>query len=132
LQLCLVQIIALIEVWHSFQWSCQMSKRYQLFINNEWVDPGTNEWFDSFDPFSGEAWAEIPRANAKDVDRAVQAGAAAMEGPWGKMSATDRGMLLYKLGTLIDANADLLADVESRDNGKLKSEVTGQVRYTAK
>jgi len=45
------------------------------------------------------------------VDRAVQAAAAAMEGPWGKMSPTDRGMLLHKLGALIDAKADQLADV---------------------
>jgi (Z)-2-((N-methylformamido)methylene)-5-hydroxybutyrolactone dehydrogenase len=109
-----------------------MSKRYQLFINNEWVDPSTGDWFDSLDPFSGDAWAQIPRADEKDVDRAVRAANAAMEGPWGKMSPTDRGMLLHKLGALIDAKADLLADVESRDNGKLKSEVSGQVRYTAK
>ena len=109
-----------------------MSNRYQLFINNEWIDPSGGEWFDSLDPFSGQAWAQIPRANAKDVDRAAQAAAAAMEGPWGKMSPSDRGMLIHKLGSLIDANADLLAEVESRDNGKLKSEVSGQVRYTAK
>jgi aldehyde dehydrogenase (NAD+) len=109
-----------------------MSKRYQLFINNEWVDPQSGEWFASLDPFSGEAWAEVPKANENDVDRAVKAAAAAMEGAWGTMSATDRGMLLHKLGALIDAHADELAEVESRDNGKLKSEVTGQVRYTAK
>ena len=109
-----------------------MSNRYQLFINNDWVDPGSKEWFDSLDPFSGEAWAQIPRANEQDVDRAVRAAAAAMEGPWGRMSASDRGMLLHKLGSLIDARADQLAEVESRDNGKLKSEVSGQVRYTAK
>ena len=109
-----------------------MPDRYQLFINNEWTDPSSNEWFDSLDPFSGEAWAQIPRANQKDVDRAARAAAAAMEGPWAKMSASDRGLLMYKLGTLIEANADMLAEVESRDNGKLKSEVSGQVKYVAK
>lgn len=109
-----------------------MTKRYQLFINNEWVDPSSGAWFDSLDPFSGAAWAEIPRGNSEDVDRAAQAAANAMEGPWGKLSATDRGMLLYKLGSLIEANADLLAEAESRDNGKIKSEVSGQMRYMAK
>ena len=48
------------------------------------------------------------------------------------MSATDRGMLLYRLGQLIDENAAALAEVEARNNGKLLSEVSGQVRYVAK
>jgi acyl-CoA reductase-like NAD-dependent aldehyde dehydrogenase len=105
---------------------------YQLFIANEWVDPDSGQWFDSLDPFSGEAWARIPQGNAKDVDRAAKAAAAAMQGPWGKLSATDRGMLLFKLGSLIERNAQKLAEAESRDNGKLFSEVLGQVKYTAK
>ncbi|MCG6203743.1 aldehyde dehydrogenase [Rhodopseudomonas sp. HC1] len=106
--------------------------RYQLFIDNDWHDPASNEWFETEDPFTGEAWAEIPRANAADVDRAVKSAKAALDGPWGTMSATDRGMLLYRLGQLIDENAATLAEVEARDNGKLLSEVSGQVRYVAK
>ena len=47
------------------------------------------------------------------------------------MSATDRGMLLYRLGQLIDENAAALAEIEVRDNGKLSGEVAGQVRYVA-
>ena len=109
-----------------------MTQRYKLFINNEWVDPLSGLWFDSLDPFSGEAWAEIPRANKEDVDRAVEAASAAMDGAWGTMSATDRGLLLHKLGELIEKNADNLTLAESRDNGKLSSEVGGQVRYMAK
>jgi len=107
-------------------------QKFQLFINNEWVDPQTGEWFESLDPFSGEAWALVPRAGKEDVERAVQAADAAMQGPWGKMSASDRGMLLHKLGDLILAHADELTEAESRDNGKLRSEVGGQVRYVAK
>ncbi|MDO8276751.1 MAG: aldehyde dehydrogenase [Burkholderiaceae bacterium] len=106
--------------------------RYQLFINNEWVDPDSGQWFDALDPFSGEAWAQIPQGNARDVDRAARAAAAALNGPWARMSASDRGMLIHKLGALIESNAQALADVESRDNGKLMSEVLGQVKYTAK
>ncbi|MDP1968992.1 MAG: aldehyde dehydrogenase [Burkholderiaceae bacterium] len=106
--------------------------RYQLFINNEWVDPDSGQWFDTLDPFSGEAWAQIPQGNARVVDRAAKAAATALSGPWARMSASDRGMLIHKLGALIESNAQALADVESRDNGKLMSEVLGQVKYTAK
>jgi (Z)-2-((N-methylformamido)methylene)-5-hydroxybutyrolactone dehydrogenase len=109
-----------------------MSNRYKLFIDNQWEDPASGQWFDAEDPFSGETWAEIPRANADDVNRAVKAAKAALDGPWGKMSATDRGMLLFSLGRLIEENAPLLAEIEARDNGKLLSEVAGQVRYVAK
>jgi aldehyde dehydrogenase (NAD+) len=106
--------------------------RYQLFINNEWIDPNSSRWFDSLDPFSGEAWAQIPQADAVDVDRAVNAAATAFEGPWSRLSASARGALLHKLGTLIDTHAERLALIESRDNGKLMSEVLGQVKYMAK
>lgn len=109
-----------------------MQQKHQLFINNEWVDPLTGQWFESLDPFSGEAWALIPRAGKADVDRAVKAASDAMSGPWGKMSASDRGMLMFKLGALIEKHADALTEAESRDNGKLRSEVGGQVRYVAK
>lgn len=105
---------------------------YQHFINNEWVQPDSGQYFDALDPFSGEAWAKLPQGNARDVDRAARAADAAMQGPWSKMSATDRGMLLFKLAALIERNAQTLAEVESRDNGKLLSEVLGQVKYTAK
>ena len=107
-------------------------QQYKLFIDNEWQAPQSQQWFDSLDPFSGEAWARIPKGNAQDVDRAVKAATAAMKGPWSKMSATQRGMLLHKLGTLIDANLDVLTEAEARDNGKLRTEVRGQVSYMAK
>lgn len=107
-------------------------EHYHLFIDNQWVDPSSGEWFDSLEPFSGEAWARIPRANGDDVDRAVKAAATALEGPWSKISASERGMLLHRLAELIDADAQHLSVIESRDNGKLMSEVSGQVKYVAK
>jgi len=108
-------------------------QQYKLFINNEWVDAADGRTFESLDPFSGKPWALLPRAGAADVDRAVEAARAAMEeGPWSRMSASERGMLLHKLGALIEKHADVLTEVESRDNGKLRSEVGGQVRYMAK
>lgn len=106
--------------------------RYQLFINNQWVDPHSSRWFESQDPFSGEAWAEVPQADKVDVDRAVAAAAEAFTGPWSRLSASDRGMLIHRLGALVERDAQRLAYAESRDNGKLMSEVLGQVKYMAK
>lgn len=106
--------------------------QYQLFINNESIAASSGKTFESLDPFSGEPWAVVARAGAKDVDRAVQAAAQALEGPWSRLSATSRGALLYKLAQLIDQNFDVLAEVEARDNGKLRAEVRGQVSYVAR
>ena len=108
------------------------TQRYQLFINNQWEDPASNEWFDALDPFSGEAFAQIPRGGPGDVDRAVRAAKAALEGPWGRMSATNRGAMLENLARAIEARCDQLSAVEARDNGKLLTEVRGQVGYVAK
>ena len=106
--------------------------RYRLFIDNEWQDPNSGDWFDTLEPFSGHAWAQIPSADEADVDRAVVAAHRALEGEWGAISASERGALLYRLAQLIEENAEHLANIESRDNGKLISEVLGQVRYMAK
>jgi aldehyde dehydrogenase (NAD+) len=107
-------------------------KRYQLFINNEWIDPAGGEWIESTEPFSGSAWAEVPRGNAEDVERAVSAAAAALEAPaWRDITATQRGELLRRLGGLVEQNVALLAETEQRDNGKLMAEVSGQVKNVA-
>jgi len=108
-------------------------EHFKLFINNEWVDAEANESFETDDPFTGKPWAQVPRARAADVNRAVAAAKTAFQdGPWSRMSASDRGRLIYKLGELIERDAQRLAEVESRDNGKLMSEVLGQVKYCAK
>jgi (Z)-2-((N-methylformamido)methylene)-5-hydroxybutyrolactone dehydrogenase len=107
-------------------------QQYQLFINNQWVPPSSGKYFETTNPFSGEAWAQVPRANAEDVGRAVAAANAALSGPWSNLSGSERGTLLHQLGSLIEQNAESLAKVEMRDNGKLMSEVLGQVRYCAK
>ena len=104
--------------------------RYQLHIGGEWTDPISGEWFDSHDPYAGEAWAEVPRGNAEDVDRAVEAAHAAFtQGDWPKLRPTARGSLLRKLGDLVADNAESLARIEVRDNGKLIAEMLGQLRY---
>jgi acyl-CoA reductase-like NAD-dependent aldehyde dehydrogenase len=105
-------------------------KTYQLYINGQYVDPANGEWFDSIDPYRGEAWAKIPRASRADADKAVAAANEAMwRGPWSKMTASARGKAMCKLGDLVAANAERLAEIEVRDNGKLMAEMLGQLRY---
>ncbi len=104
--------------------------RYQLYIDGKFVEPRSAKWFDSYNPFTGEPWAEIPEGTREDVDRAVQAAHKAFtEGPWASMSASQRGLLLHKLGELISRDAKRLAEVEVRDNGKLIAEMQGQLNY---
>ena len=103
---------------------------YKHFINGEYVDPINGEWIDSIDPYTGKAWAKIPRGSAQDVDRAVKAASMAMkEGPWATMTASQRAKLMIKLADLVEKNAERLAELEVRDNGKLIAEMRGQVNY---
>lgn len=105
-------------------------KKYQAWIDGQWVDPASGQWFDTENPFTGKAWAQIARCNAEDANRAVEAAYNAFEsGPWPQMTASQRGALLRKLGDLIAENAEWLADTEVRDNGKLKAEMYGQTQY---
>ncbi len=102
--------------------------QYDHFINGAYAPPASGEYFDTENPYTGEAWARIARGNAADVDAAVSAARAAFEG-WSGLTASRRGQLLRRLADLIIENAPRLAEIEQRDNGKLSSEVVAQVRY---
>ena len=105
-------------------------KQYQMFIDGAYVDPVAGEWFDTTDPYRGEVWARIPRATQEDVDRAVAAAGRAMRaGPWRDMSASARGKILRRLGDLVLAQAERLAELEVKDNGKLYTEMLSQMKY---
>ena len=104
--------------------------RYRMLIGGEWVDAASGETFESDNPFLGAAWALAPRAAAADVDRAVEAARKAFRAPaWSQISATARGALLRRLADLIAIEADRLAEIETRDNGKLITEMRTQLRY---
>ncbi len=86
--------------------------------------------FETFNPFEGKAWAIIPRDGPAEVDQAVAAAKAAFRSPeWSGLTASARGRLLIRLADLIADNAERLAAFETRDNGKLLSEMTTQLRY---
>jgi (Z)-2-((N-methylformamido)methylene)-5-hydroxybutyrolactone dehydrogenase len=105
-------------------------QKHQMYIGGEWVAPASGEWFESYDPFTGQPWALIARGNAQDADNAVNAAHAAFtSGPWPEMTPTQRGALLRKLGDLIAQNAQRLAEIEVHDNGKLIAEMSAQLNY---
>ena len=104
-------------------------QKHQMLIGGQWADPAGGEWFPSENPFTGQVWAEVPRGNAEDVDKAVKAAWDAFRGPWRAMSASARGAVLRRFGDLVADNAERLAELESTDNGKLITEMRGQLRY---
>ncbi len=105
-------------------------QKYQMYIDGKYVDPASGKWFDSYNPYTGEPWAQIAQGNAEDADRAVRAAHKAYtEGPWPQLSASQRGLLLHKLGDLVARDARKLAETEVRDNGKLIAEMQGQLNY---
>ncbi|MBS1678240.1 MAG: aldehyde dehydrogenase [Actinobacteria bacterium] len=99
-----------------------------MFVNGEFVDAATDEYVASIDPTTGEPWYETPDAGAADVDRAVRAARAALEDPaWRDLSPSRRGHILRRVGDLLGEQAERLARIESRDNGKVLREVAGQM-----
>ena len=103
-------------------------EHFNLYIDGESVPSGSARAYDSLDPYTGEPWAQVADGTAEDVDRAVSAARAALSGPWGALTATERGELLRKLAELIARDAGRLAELEVRDGGKLLREMSGQAK----
>ncbi len=107
-----------------------MEHRFQQYIDGAFEDGDAR--FASLDPSTGTAWAEMPEAREGSVDRAVAAaGRAFREGDWPRMTATARGKLLSRLADLVAANAGRLAEIETRDTGKIIRETSAQIAYVA-
>ena len=105
-------------------------KKYQMYVDNEWIDAENNERFESLNPSTGKPWATIPAASASDVDRAVQAAHRAFtDGPWSTMLPTERGVLLRKLAEVMKEHSEELGRTETVDTGKLFSETRWQAAY---
>lgn len=100
---------------------------YRMYVGGEWVASSTGEQFSTDNPYTGQAWAVVPGATADDVDRAVTAARAALEGPWGAMTGFQRAALMRRLSAVLARDAELLARVETTDNGKLLRETQGQM-----
>jgi aldehyde dehydrogenase (NAD+) len=103
-----------------------------IYINGKWADAVEGETIDVFNPSTGEKFTTISRGTAEDVDRAVLAANQALEGDWGRLTATERGRLLCRLGQLILDNAEDLAQIEARDTGKPLTVARNDVKVVAR
>lgn len=105
-------------------------QQFQQYIGGQFEDGAAR--FDSIDPATGTAWAQMPEAGAADVDRAVQAAEVAFFTPsWADMNASQRGKLLMRLADLVSEHAPRLAELETRDTGKIIRETSAQIAYVA-
>ncbi len=107
-----------------------MLQSFQHYIDGEFSN--AERTFDSINPATGAVWATMSAASVDDVDRAVKAADRMLFAPeWAGLTATQRGKLLYRLGDLVAANAQMLAQLETADTGKIIRETLGQIGYVA-
>src|SRR6266498_4370790 len=92
--------------------------RTQLFINGEWRDAESGAILDVINPATEDTIASVPSAGQADLDAAVRAARAALDGPWGQLSARERGRLIWKIGEKLMERADDIARLETLHNGK--------------
>ena len=107
-------------------------KHYRMLIDGQWVDADGGQSFETVNPATGAAWATAPNASAADASRAVEAADKAFrEGPWSRMTASERGKCLRRLADLLAERCEALGRTESIDTGKLYKETRWQARYIA-
>ena len=105
-------------------------RQFEHYIDGSFS--AASSYFDSLDPATGKTWARMPEAKAADVHRAAEAADRALwSGEWPALNATQRGRLLYRLADLVAENAQMLAELETRDTGKIIRETSAQVAYVA-
>lgn len=95
----------------------ELKKEYGLFIGGKWRPASDGATFTTKNPATGEVLASCAQATKEDVDAAVDAAWAAYK-DWKKVPTKDRAVILNKIADIIDANAEMLAQIETMDNGK--------------
>ncbi|KAA6461035.1 aldehyde dehydrogenase family protein [Acidobacteria bacterium AB60] len=92
---------------------------HRMLIDGRFVAAASGKRFPVYNPANGEVITQVPEAEAEDVNRAVMAARRAFdEGPWPRMTPSERGRILWKLADLIEQHTDEFAELESLDNGK--------------
>ncbi|MDN5698440.1 MAG: aldehyde dehydrogenase family protein, partial [Rubrobacter sp.] len=96
------------------------SESRRMLIDGEWVESASGQTFETYNPSTGEVLAEVAMGTTEDVERAVRAARRAFEhgSPWRKLTPSERGRIVWKIGDLIEENAEELAELEALDNGK--------------
>jgi phenylacetaldehyde dehydrogenase len=96
-----------------------LSKPRKMLINGKWVDAVSGKTFPTYDPSTGEVLAQVAEGDREDINRAVKAAREAFDhGPWRRLTASERGRMIWKLGDLIEQHLEEFAELESLDNGK--------------
>jgi len=105
----------------------------KCFISGAWIAPLSGQTLELTNPSDGTPLCEIAKGNADDVNRAVQAAEAALDGDWGGMTAAEKGRTLHRIGVLVGENVDELARLEALDVGKplkqARADVLALARY---
>lgn len=100
---------------------------YRMFVGGEWRAATSGQTFETTNPYDGRPWARVPEAGAEDIDAAVAAATLAQQGPWGATGGFERARLMRRLADILERDAADLAQLETRDNGKLIRETQGQM-----
>jgi phenylacetaldehyde dehydrogenase len=91
----------------------------QAFINGQFVDAASGKTFETPNPATGETLAHVAEGDAEDINRAVTAARAAFEdGPWSRMTPSERTRIIWRIGDLLLEHIEEFAQLESLDNGK--------------
>ncbi|MGH9447411.1 MAG: aldehyde dehydrogenase family protein, partial [Terriglobia bacterium] len=95
------------------------SKTHKILINGKWVEAASGKTFPTYNPATGEVLSQVAEGDGEDINRAVKSARAAFEkGPWSKLTPSERGRAIWKLGDLIEKHLEEFAQLESLDNGK--------------
>jgi aldehyde dehydrogenase len=97
--------------------STQFKAQYENYIGGKWTAPTDGQYFENISPVNGEVITRVPRSNSKDIDLAVKVAWDAAAA-WGKTSATERSNILLKIADRIEQNLEMIATLETWDNGK--------------
>src|SRR5215472_13630080 len=90
----------------------------KLFIGGQWTEAASGKTFETPNPATGETLAHVAEGEAEDINRAVSAARAAFDGPWSRMTPSERGKIIWKIGDLLLEHVEEFAQLESLDNGK--------------
>ena len=99
----------------------------KMLINGRWVNAASGKTFPTYNPATGEVLAQVAEGDREDIDQAVKAARNAFDnGPWRRMTASERGRLIWKLADLLEQHTEEFGYIESLDNGKPLGDCEGR------
>ena len=105
---------------------------HKMLIGADWISARDGRTLPVVNPSNGTSFDEIPRGTAHEVDLAVKAARQAQQGPWGQMTPTERGRLLYRIGQAVLDHEEELAQIEAKDTGKPLTTARNDIKVLAR